>query len=135
MSAVLLDTHVLIWIITENSRIGKKSAKLISNAMKEEKLYFSAISMWEIAMLEQRNKIQLIQPIAHWYKDIISLGIQEIPLSGDIAIDSVLLKNLHNDPADRIIAATAIAHGLTLLTADNKLLSWKGTMLKHDVEK
>lgn len=135
MTSVLLDTHVLVWILTENKRIGKESSTLISNAIKQDKLYISAISVWEIAMLVQKGRVTLLQPIHNWYKDVVSLGVKEIPLYGDIAIDSVLLDEFHADPADRIIVATAIGKGYTLVTSDKKILTWPGSVERFDAEK
>lgn len=61
-------------------------------------------------------------------------GINELPLTGDIAILSVQL-DLHGDPVDRIIAATAIAHDATLMTADEILLSWRFKIKRIDAER
>ncbi len=135
MNSVLLDTHVLVWLLVGDKKIGPESAALISKALQAEKLYFSAISIWEIAMLVNRGKIKLIQPIGHWYKDVLAFGIKEIPLCGTIASESVTLADFHADPADRMIVATAIAKGFKLITADNKILLWSGLVERFDVGK
>jgi PIN domain nuclease of toxin-antitoxin system len=134
MNSVLLDTHVLIWLLVGNKKIGNKSSNLIIKALQAEKLYISSVSMWEVAMLVERGRIKLLQPIHHWYRDILSFGIKEIPLFGDIAIESVLLEGFHSDPADRMIVATAIGKGFTLLTADSKILEWAGALERLNVE-
>ena len=66
---------------------------------------------------------------------ILASDIQEIPLTGDIAILAVKLSELHSDPADRFIAATAIIHDATLMTADRALLNWRNELLRQDATK
>lgn len=135
MSSILLDTHVLVWLLLGNKKIGKKAASLISKALQEDNLYFSAITIWEIAMLAERGRIKLAQPIHHWYKNILSFGIKEISFYGDVAIDSVLLSGFHADPSDRMIVATAIDKDLTLITADCNILEWSGLLKRIDASK
>lgn len=65
---------------------------------------------------------------------MLASGIRELALTGDIAIMAGELENLHGDPADRIIAATAIAHDATLITADAKLLQWRNPLKRQDAE-
>jgi PIN domain nuclease of toxin-antitoxin system len=62
------------------------------------------------------------------------LGLRELPVTGDIAILVAKLEGLHGDRADRIIAATAIAHDATLMTADDKLLRWRHRLKRHEAE-
>jgi PIN domain nuclease of toxin-antitoxin system len=62
-------------------------------------------------------------------------GIREVPLTGDIAIEAVQLNALHNDPADRFIAATAIVHDATLITADERLLGWRSKVRRINAER
>jgi PIN domain nuclease of toxin-antitoxin system len=65
---------------------------------------------------------------------MLSEGATELPLTGEIAILAGELEGLHADPADRFIAATAIAHDATLMTADNRLLQWRHGMRRHNAE-
>lgn len=66
---------------------------------------------------------------------MIGSGIVEMPVSGEIAIAAVNLGNLHGDPADRFIVATAMAHGATLVTADKAILKWRGTLARQNAAK
>ena len=134
MSNILLDTHVLLWLLSGSDKIGKKSSIIISEAVQAEKLYISAISIWEIAMLAEKGRIVLKQPLHHWYKDVLSLGIKEIPVGGDVAMESVQLQDFHADPADRMIVATAIGKGFTLVTGYSKILKWHGSLERCNVE-
>ncbi len=63
-----------------------------------------------------------------WRIDAFQLGIEEVPLDGEIAIASVALADLHPDPGDRFIVATALKMGATLVTSDARLLAWKGPL-------
>jgi len=66
---------------------------------------------------------------------IMRAGIREIPLTGDIAIIAVQLDALHGDPADRFIAATAIARDAALMTADERLLDWRSKVRRINAER
>jgi PIN domain nuclease of toxin-antitoxin system len=65
---------------------------------------------------------------------ILAAGIQELPLTGEIAILAGEIENLHGDPADRIIAATAIVHETTLITADANLPRWPNPLKQQDAD-
>ncbi len=123
---LLLDTHVLVWLAEGLDDLPPKSRRLIDEAASSTGLAVSAISFWEIAMLESRGRIALSSPISDWRKIVITTnGMQEIPVSGDITIESVRLPGeFHSDPADRLIAATARIHGLRLGTRDSRLLAY-----------
>jgi PIN domain nuclease of toxin-antitoxin system len=60
-----------------------------------------------------------------WRNDFIEQGLIELPVTGEIGIKAAGLEQFHGDPADRLIAATALLHSLTLITADEKLLNFK----------
>ena len=132
MNRRLLDTHTLIWLMESTPDLGKSSQKMIEEASEKESVIISVISFWEIAMLREKKRIQIAQPIRSWRRTILDLGIKEIPLSGDIAINSVTLENFHQDPADRMIVATALTQSATLITADKKILNWSGKLQRHD---
>lgn len=125
---ILLDTHALIWLDEGNPKLGEKALRQIDAALKGSCLYISTISYWEVAMLHKKQRIEMTIPIDIWRKNHLSNGLQEIQLSGDIAIQSALLKDFHGDPADRIITATALATNATLCTADRKMHEWKHSL-------
>ncbi len=79
----------------------------------------------------RKQRLTLVTPAANWRDIVLRLGISEIPLTGAIAIAAANL-DLHPDPADRFIVATALDHGATLLTADEKILAWPGMLLRQD---
>ena len=92
----------------------------------------SAMSFWEVAMLVQRRRLVLAQPVANWRHNVLELGIVEIPVSGDIGILATELEDFPLDPADRVFAATAMVHGAGLITADASILGWQGQLSCHD---
>ena len=123
----LLDTHVWIWLLNGDARI--KQSGIFSNiiaASKQTGLYASAISIWEIAMLEAKGRIAFSTGISSWVEAAIKApGFQIVPLLPEISIDSTRLPGLfHGDPADRIIVATARFLKCSLITVDKKILAY-----------
>ena len=131
----LLDTHVLIWLMEGQARLGKRARRFTDTELARDELGVSAISFWEVAMLHQRNRIRLAQPPDSWRQSVLELGIQELPVSGEVGIAAAMLTDFHPDPADRIIVATATLQRARLLTADGKILDWSGSLLRHDARK
>ncbi len=125
-SPILLDTHVLIWSLSDFENLSDQIKKIIDIAKNENRLLISSISLWEIAMLKSKKRINIYKPIKEFLKAIVEIdGIRIVDISPDIAADStLLLDNFHGDPADRIIAATAINNGAILLTRSRAILSW-----------
>ena len=125
-SPILLDTHVLIWSLSDFENLSDQIKKIIDIAKNENRLLISSISLWEIAMLKSKKRINIYKPIKEFLKAIVEIdGIRIVDISPDIAADStLLLDDFHGDPADRIIAATAINNGAILLTRDRAILSW-----------
>ena len=132
MTPVLLDTHALVWLMEDNSQLGRRAAHRADTAARTGVLLVSAITFWEVALLAMRHRIALAETVAGWRRRVLELGIEEIPLSGDIGILATELDGLPGDPADRIITATALLQGHTLLTADQGILAWSGTVLRQD---
>lgn len=126
LMATLLDTHVLIWLLEGNERLGQKSRALIRAAAQADSLFVSAITPWEIAMLISKGRLVFGQEIGQWLRTALSLpGIRMIPLSIDISVASTQLPgDFHADPADRMIVATARHLGATLVTEDKLILNY-----------
>lgn len=129
---ILLDTHALVWMDADAPVLGKASRRLIQQAWDAEALAVSAISFWECAMLQQRERLNLPMPAHAWRMDLIAAGLQECPLDGEAAILAAQLESLHKDPADRFITATAMVHAATLITADERLLAWQHRLKRQD---
>lgn len=129
---ILLDTHALIWLDQDDPALGDRARELADGALSEGALAVSAISFWEVAMLAAKGRIAINLPLAQWWLDFMRAGMLEIALDGEIALAATKLGNLHPDPADRFIVATARALGATLLTADRRLLDWSGRLDRSD---
>jgi PIN domain nuclease of toxin-antitoxin system len=119
MVLIVLDTHIFLWLNLDPKRIP---AGIITALDKESTWGIPAISLWEIAMLDSKGRIALPNPALSWLQDVLSPeGIELIPITPEIAVCSGSLA-MHGDPADRLIAATAISHGCFLATVDDTLL-------------
>ena len=132
MIPVLLDTHALVWLMEDYSQLGRRAAHRADTAARTGVLLVSAITFWEVALLTMRHRLTLAQTVAGWRRRVLDLGIEEIPVSGDIGILATELEGIPADPADRIITATALTRGATLITADERILDWSGTVLRQD---
>lgn len=123
---ILLDTHVLIWLDEGNEQLGTESLALINEAYHKYELIVAAITFWEVAMLVSKSRIELSMDGLEWRSDLLKSGMLEIPTDGHIGILAAQLDDFHGDPADRLIMATAIKQQATLITADKKILQWRG---------
>ena len=132
---VLLDTHAAIWLATDSASLGKRSRTLATEALVADRLGVASISFWEIAMLIAKGRLQALMPPADLRARLLDTGVNELPLTGEIALLAAGLDELHGDPADRFIAATAIVHQGVLLTADQRLLGWKHRLKRQDASK
>jgi len=90
-----------------------------------DSLFVSAITAFEIAIKHRQQKLTLPLPPLQWYTEVVTFhGIHELPVTGSIAMMSVQLPSLHNDPCDRIIIATAETNGLSIVTCDKLIAQY-----------
>lgn len=122
-SCILLDTHVLLWTLLEPDKLSNVIKSQIEAAQKKNQLFISSISLWEIAMLNVKGRINVYEPMQSFLSSINNInGIVLQDISAEIAAHSAMLQNFHGDPADRIIVATALVNNATLLTRDHKII-------------
>ena len=123
---IVLDTHILIWLLNSDKKISLKIVDYCTKVSKSNFLLISAISIWEIAMLEKKKRISFFQPISQWVEEVLSLPyIRIVELRPQIAIESCNLPGeFHGDPADRIIIATARILNVPLVTMDRKIIAY-----------
>ncbi|GDX82296.1 PIN domain-containing protein [Deltaproteobacteria bacterium] len=126
LDVLLLDTHIWIWLVNGGPERLPPSALNAVRLASGSRLAVSAISVWELAMLEARGRVQLQMDCTEWVAEATRrTGLRVVPLSTEIAVGSTRLPgDLHGDPADRIIAATARHEGATLITRDRALLAY-----------
>ena len=124
---MLLDTHVLLWHEQGDRRLGPKTRRAVERALPESGLAISAISFWEIGMRIQKGQLEFLFDLDAWRRELLDQGLVEIPADGVIAARAGLLADMHGDPADRLIVATAL-QGRRLVTADRRILEWPGRL-------
>jgi PIN domain nuclease of toxin-antitoxin system len=124
---LLLDTNVWIWAAEQReNELSSRMLRLIDSASRNNRVLISVISMWEIAMLAERNRIALSAEPLRWIEKASNVpGVQIIELTPRIAVGSTHLPgNPHADPADRILMATARDAGARLVTRDRRILQY-----------
>ena len=122
---ILMDTHVLVHYANGDRKLGKRARAKIDRALGRDELFVSALSFWEISMLIAKHRLALETPVAGFRAVALRQGIQEISVDGEIAIAAGELPPAHGDPVDRMLVATAMMRGITLMTADEVLLQWQ----------
>lgn len=122
MTAVLLDTHVVHWWSAEPAKLSKAAAGVLRTA---DELLVSAITWYELAWLARRERILLSVPVRTWLHEI-ARDVRTVGISPAIADTATGLQaSFPGDPADRIIYATAIEEGCSLVTKDRALRAYR----------
>jgi PIN domain nuclease of toxin-antitoxin system len=124
--AVLLDTHVLVWLAEGDARLDVAARREIEQAAAQGVAWVSAITPWEVGILVAKGRLVLACDVQDWVDEVLALpGLRLAPLTPAIAVASSRLPGeLHGDPADRLIVATARHLGAALVTADAALLRY-----------
>lgn len=115
---LLLDTHIWIWSLLEPNKLGNRLQRELREPSNEQ--WLSPISVWEATVLQRKGRLVIPGNAADWFEQSLA-GLHEAPLTHEMALLAEKLP-LHGDPADRFLAATAKVLGLTLVTADERLL-------------
>lgn len=124
---IVLDTHVWIWLVSgESARISKRAVDAIEEESRRGGLRVSAISVWEVAMLEAKGRLGLALPVQEWVRAALRApGVRLLELTPEIAVESTRLPgDTRGDPADRILVASARATGARLATRDGRILDY-----------
>lgn len=122
---ILLDTHVLLWFVDDDPRLGKIAKAKVEAAFETDEAVLAAISLWETGMLVARGHVTLAMSPARLIERAVSDGLSIIDMDGNIALDAgVMPREIHGDPCDRIIMATARTLSCPLATADRRLLDY-----------
>ena len=123
---ILLDTHVLVWLVAGAPLIGPEARREIQSAWTQGAAAVSSFTFWEVALLHSQGRLDLDLPPRSLRQRLVADGLRIVPVEDETAIRSVELgaEGFHADPADRIITATAIIGGYRLVTADREITAW-----------
>lgn len=113
----LLDTCTFLWMTQDPRKLPLVVREVLSN--QNSSIFVSSVTAWELGLKVAKNKLQLPQPMSHWFPAVCQRNeVWEIHLTGALAAASTELPPIHADPFDRILVTTALAHHLTILTPD-----------------
>ena len=123
---ILLDTHVWVWLMLGDNRLGRANRRMLEKAVPDGRLRVSVISVWEVAMLETKGRLTLALDCESWVQEALAApGVRLAELTPHIAISSTNLPGVfHGDPADRMLVATARETDALFLTADQAILEY-----------
>ncbi|RCJ30124.1 twitching motility protein PilT [Nostoc punctiforme NIES-2108] len=125
---IILDTHIWVWWVDDNSRLTTKYREWIEE-YQSEGLGVSIVSCWEVAKLVEKNRLVFSCSANEWLETALAYpGVQLLNLTLPIVVDSTQLSGFHSDPFDQIIVATARNYGCPLLTVDAKILNYSGVV-------
>lgn len=121
---ILLDTHVLVSLVSDSARLSRAAAREISKAAQKGELAVASITLWEIALLYSGGRLRTLGSVESAIREIVEKSrVHVIEITPEIAaLTTAFPESYPKDPADRLIGATARAYGLTLITHDQRIL-------------
>lgn len=125
---VLLDTHVLLWWLSEPELLNSKATRILEG--EENEVLLSAISVCEIAIKSSLGKLRLPEPAATWIGRVCEeQSLVPLALRQDHALALATLEPIHGDPFDRLLIAQSITEGVPLLTGDSIFRSYEVSVI------
>ncbi len=121
---LLLDTHILLWTISQSRRLSPAARSLIGDP--DHEVVFSAVSLWEIAIKTGRGRDTFRVDAGSLRRNLFDNGYAELPMTGAHAAAMAGLPPIHKDPFDRMLVAQARVEGLTLVTSDPAVANYPG---------
>jgi len=122
---ILLDTHVLVWLTSEPAKLSKHASSAIRRASRGGGIAISAITLWELAWLASHGRLQPTGTVEAYLEEVSS-RVAVLPITTRVAaLTNLFSTDYSSDPCDRIIGATALAEGITLVTKDEKIRDCK----------
>ena len=118
---ILLDTHVLVWMSSDPKRLSTKARDAIRQARQHSGVAVATITLWELAWLAQNGRLQVLGSVESFVRETVARVILK-PMTPEItAFAARLPHDFPKDPADRVIASTAVLEGMELVTADKAI--------------
>jgi PIN domain nuclease of toxin-antitoxin system len=117
---ILLDTHAWIFMVDAPKRLGRAARRVIAKA---DRIGVAAVSMWELALLVEKERISLDRELLEWIRDALGQArVELLPMTPAVVATAHQLRGaLAGDPGDRIIVATALVEGVKLVTKDERI--------------
>jgi PIN domain nuclease of toxin-antitoxin system len=125
---LLLDTHLVLWSISQSERLSVLARDLMGNP--ENRLVFSVVCIWEIAIKRGAQRGDFEAEPATIRSELLEHDYEELPILGEHAIAVTGLPPIHGDPFDRMLVAQAMVERITLLTADPLVARYPGPVRK-----
>lgn len=125
---LVIDTHVLVWFVNGSDELSAAAKKAIDAIIaKGGEIIISSISAWEISMLIEKKRLVLSMDIESWLEQVEQIeGFRFMPIDNEIGYKSTILPGeFHQDPADRMIVATARKLAVALVTADEQIRDYQ----------
>ncbi|MHB8893988.1 MAG: type II toxin-antitoxin system VapC family toxin [Candidatus Geothermincolia bacterium] len=114
--ALILDTCALLWLTQGGGELSPEATRRIKT---EREVYVSAITGFEIGVKHRQGKLTLPVPPQEWFRAVLAHhGLEVLPLELSICLGAAELPDIHRDPCDRIIIASALKHHFPVVTAD-----------------
>lgn len=124
---LLLDTHAVIWFITEDSLLPLKTKKIIENV--ENNCYVSIATFWEIAIKHSLGRLNLKTNLENLFQLILTSGFTILPITLNQILENSSLPFHHNDPFDRIIISQALCEDLKIVSKDGQFKNYKVSLI------
>jgi PIN domain nuclease of toxin-antitoxin system len=123
---LLLDTHAVIWYITDDFRLPNRTRALLEDTGND--CYISIATLWEIAIKSSLGRLELNTELKEIFTIIDKTGFELLPITASHILANADLPHYHHDPFDRIIIAQSIEENLTVITKDEKFGSYEASI-------
>ena len=122
---ILLDTHVLVWMVSDSSRLSREAARELRKAEQNGELAIASITLWELALLYYHGRLRTSGSIESAIREMLEKSrVKVVEVTPEIAaLTTTFPEHYPKDPGDRLIGATARAYGMTLVTQDERIRS------------
>jgi PIN domain nuclease of toxin-antitoxin system len=124
---IVLDTHAWVWWVSDPDELSRRARKAIEEAAVQDAVFISSISVLEVALLVTRKRLDLSMDLEDWIRRAEAIPhCSFVPVDNGIALQAIILRDYgHPDPIDRVIMATAMSLGKSLVTKDRRIRSYR----------